>query len=151
MKGVTIRRLERGDDPRAAVALLTRFFAEEDFPTPPGLIAERTAAMLDIGVCGLFIAMEDEVAVGVATVSLDFGIEFGWSAEMGDLYVLPDWRGRGIANRLTGAIEAFLRDRGVAEYRVTVTPFGQESHDLKGYYAKLGFAGEGRLILTKVL
>ena len=151
MSAITVRRLEREDDPSDAARLIQRFFAEEHFPTSPQVIAARTAAMLEIQSCGMFAAMNGIEMIGIATVSLDFGIEFGWSAEMGDLYVLAEWRGRGIARQLINAIESFLRARGVREYRVTVTPYGQASHDLKGYYARLGFAGEGRLILTKAI
>jgi GNAT superfamily N-acetyltransferase len=106
-------------------------------------------ASIDAG--GLFIAVEGEMAIGVATVSLEFGIEFGWSAEMGDLYVVPEWRGKGVSRALLGAIEALLSARDASGYQVTVTPVGQEHHDLRAYYAKLGFLGEGRLILRKPL
>jgi GNAT superfamily N-acetyltransferase len=70
---------------------------------------------------------------------------------MGDLYVLPDWRGKGLSRRLVLAIEAFLEERGARFYQVTVTPHAQEAHDLKVFYDRLGFASEGRLVLAKKL
>jgi GNAT superfamily N-acetyltransferase len=146
---VHVRQLRAGDETWRAAELLIRFFAEEGFDTPPDVIRRRTAEMAEVGTCGLFIAEDAGTAIGVATASLEFGIEFGWSAEMGDLYVLPERRGRGVSRALLKAVETLLAGRGASGYQVTVTPFGQEQHDLRAYYAKLGFSGEGRLILRK--
>jgi GNAT superfamily N-acetyltransferase len=146
-----VRRLGEGDDTSAAAALLVRFFQEEGFDTPDDAIRRHVRRMPLIETSGLFVAEADVDTVGVATVSLEFGIEYGWSAEMGDLYVLPEWRGKNVSLALIGAIENFLLEKGAAGYQVTVTPYAQKHHALAGYYAKLGFAGEGRLILFKPL
>jgi GNAT superfamily N-acetyltransferase len=107
--------------------------------------------MATLDVCGLFQAEAGGTVIGVATVSMDYGIEFGWSAEMGDLYVLPEWRGSGTSRALVNAVEDFLRSRGAHGYQVTVTPFAEEHHALKQFYDKLGFDNEGRVILWKDL
>jgi len=75
----------------------------------------------------------------------------GWSAEMGDLYIVPAWRGRGAARAMVDAAENYLRARGAWGYQVTVTPFGESSHGLRRFYQKLGFAEEGRSILYRKL
>jgi GNAT superfamily N-acetyltransferase len=149
--GFSIRRIRAGGDTGPAADLLVRFFAEEGFDTPAELIRQRTAQMAGIDACGLFIAESAGSAIGAATISLEFGIEFGWSAEMGDLYVMPAWRGNGVSRALLNAIEGLLAEVGASGYQVTVTPLGQAHHDLRSYYAKLGFGGEGRLILRKSL
>jgi GNAT superfamily N-acetyltransferase len=101
--------------------LLTRFFAGEGFATPPEAIAANVARMAGLEACALLLARVDSEPAGVATVSLDFGIEYGWSAEMGDLYVDPRFRGRGVARSLMAAAEVFCRARGVSGLGVTVT------------------------------
>ena len=151
MSRLSVRRLQAGDDVGAAANLLIRFFREEGFDTPDEVIRSNTSRMAAIAACGLFIAETEGQAIGVATISMEFGIEFGWSGEMGDLYVLPDWRGKGVSQALVGAVEEFLKERGATGYQVTVTPFAEEAHGLQGYYLKLGFASEGRLILYKRL
>jgi GNAT superfamily N-acetyltransferase len=151
MSEVQIRRLTGADDPRGACDLLIRFFREEGFDTPDEVIRRHTAVMAGLDNCGLFLAEALGKAIGAATVSLEFGIEFGWGAEMGDLYVLPEWRGKGVSRQLVLAIEEFLKDRGASVYQVTVTPYAQEAHDLKNFYDRLGFDSEGRLILAKKL
>ena len=151
MSEISVRRLGAGDDLTQAGSLLIRFFREEGFETPDDVIRRHTGIMAGLDNCGLFVAQAANHAVGVATISLEFGIEFGWGAEMGDLYVLPEWRGKGVSRRLVLAIEEYLKDRGASVYQVTVTPYAQEAHDLKAFYDRLGFGGEGRLILAKKL
>ena len=145
-----VRRLTARDDPQAATALLQRFFREEGFETPDERIAANLRAMLALEHCAVLLAEEQGEAVGVATVSMDFGIEYGWSAELGDLYVLPGHRGKGIARALIGAAEDWLRGMGAVGYQVTVTPHGADA-DLRRFYLAQGFAAEGRELLYKML
>lgn len=151
MSAVAIRQLTTRDDLGEATKLLIRFFREEQFDTPDEIIERNTATLAGLDTCGLFIAEADGRTIGVATVSLEFGVEFGWGAEMGDLYVLPDWRGKGVSRRFVQAIEDFLKDRGASFYQVTVTPYARDAHDLGKFYEGLGFGSEGRLILAKTL
>jgi GNAT superfamily N-acetyltransferase len=148
---VKVRRLVPGDELGSAILLLQRFFREEGFDTPDELIAANTRRMLGLDVCAILQAEEAGEVIGVATVSMDFGIEFGWSAEMGDLYIVPEWRGRGVARLIVAAAEDYLRARGAAGYQVTVTPFGEKSHGLRDFYRALGFAEEGRELLYRRL
>jgi GNAT superfamily N-acetyltransferase len=151
MSEVTIRRLGASDHLAAACDLLVRFFREENFDTPDDVIRRHAAVMAGLDNCGLFIAENAGQAIGVATISLEYGIEFGWGAEMGDLYVLPEWLGKGLSRRLVLSIEDFLNGRGATFYQVTVTPYAQTAHDLRTFYDRLGFESEGRLILAKKL
>lgn len=148
---IVVRRLGPRDDGSAAASLLVRFFQEEGFATAEAAIRRTAARMMQIETCGLFIAELNAGAVGVATVSLDFGIEYGWSAEMGDLYVVPRWRGQGVARALVGAVETFLWERQVSGYQVTVAPLARRHHDITAFYARLGFGDERRFILFKTL
>jgi GNAT superfamily N-acetyltransferase len=150
-KVIATRRLTSQDDLSQATTLLKRFFREEGFDTPDEVIASNTIKMASLDVCGLLIAEAGGATIGVATVSMDFGIEYGWSAEMGDLYVLPEWRGKGVSIALVKAIEDFLKSKGAAGYQVTVTPYASEHHDLKQFYMRLGFDDEGRLLFYKSL
>ena len=134
-----------------AARLLTLFFREEGFTTPERVIFENCRKMVGTDACGLFVAYAADEPAGVATVSLNFGIEFGWLGELGDLYVLPQFRGRGIARTLIDAVEAHLKGKGVSGYQVTVTPYAEERHSLKNYYLGLGFIDEGRSILHRSL
>jgi GNAT superfamily N-acetyltransferase len=151
MTMVVVRQLRQADDLSQACDLLCRFFAEEGFASPADVIAQNLRTMVMLDVCAVLVAEADGVHVGIATLSMDFGIEYGWSAEMGDLYVLPEWRGRGLSRQLVDAVEAVLRQKGAKGYQVTVTPMGEEHHELKRLYQALGFSDEGRMLFYKVL
>ena len=146
-----VRKLAPGDELAAVENLLVRFFREEGFTTPADVIASHLRAMLSVDACAVFVAYSGTQAVGVATISLNFGIEFGWYGEMGDLYVVPDCRGRGVSLALIAAVEAFLKERGASGYQVTVTPYAEDHHRLTEYYASRGFVDEGRRILSRLL
>lgn len=134
-----------------ATVLLQRFFAEEEFATSDELIAQRARIMAEDRSLGLFVALVDQHAVGVASCSMGFGIEFGLWGEMGDLYVLPEWRGRGVANALCDAIERFVLESGGTGYQVTVTPIGEKHFQLSEFYRKQSFTDDGRRLLLKYL
>jgi GNAT superfamily N-acetyltransferase len=152
MTSARVRQLRPGDDTAEAENLLVSFFREEGFVTPVHLIRSRCQQMLSLEICGLFLAeTAEEGPAGVATVSLNFGIEYGWLGEMGDLYVVPACRGRGIARALVQSVESYLRSRGASGYQVTVTPHARRTYGLERLYIRLGFAAEGREILFRQL
>ncbi|HMC36830.1 MAG TPA: GNAT family N-acetyltransferase, partial [Actinomycetota bacterium] len=99
----------------------------------------------------VFVAAVGQATVGVSTVTANFGLEYGWASELEDLYVLPSHRGRGVARRLLEAAEEWARADGCALMLVTVTPEGQEAHDLMGFYRHLGFSDRGRKLLELLL
>jgi GNAT superfamily N-acetyltransferase len=148
---IRVLRLDAGDDLGPAIRLLQLFFAEEGFDTPAELIAANTVALAALDICGLFAALDGAEAIGVASVSMDFGIEYGWQGEVGDLYVLPARRGEGAARALLDAAEAFMRAKGARSYQVTVTPESEAHHGVKALYGRLGFGDEGRMIFLKQL
>ncbi len=146
-----LRRLSATDDLAGAIDLLQRFFREEGFDTPDEVIASNTRTMVQLDVCAILVAESEGRTVGVATLSMEFGIEYGWSAEMGDLYVIPEMRGKGVSRRLVEEAERVLRERGAIGYQVTVTPYAEEHHGLRRFYLKLGFEDEGRAILFRYI
>ncbi len=131
-----------------ALALLRRFFAEEGFPVAPELLAERLEVMIrHTERSAVFLAWQGEQAVGVATVTLSFGLEFGYSAELEDLYVLPEARGQGMAQALMEAAEDWSRRRECSMMMAVVTPEDQVSRALQRFYLARGFRASGRMPL----
>jgi aminoglycoside 6'-N-acetyltransferase I len=131
----------------AASPLLERFFVEEGFTSPREQIHDQLALLLSDDGCAVFLAWLDDVPVGVATVTTTHGIELGFSAELEDLYVLPESRGRGAGTALIDAVREWCQDRGCRSVSVVVTPEGQAAHSLIEYYRARGFEESGRTIL----
>jgi aminoglycoside 6'-N-acetyltransferase I len=134
-----------------ALYLLERFFREEDFDTPAEAMRSSLRAMLGNPTSAVFVAQRDGKAVGVATVTTSVGIEFGRSAELEDLYVLPEARGSGIASALIETVCRWCRQEEVTAVLVTVTQQGEANHKLLDYYQRRGFTNTGRVILERAL
>ena len=85
----------------------------------------------------------------ISPAAAGFGLEYGWVAELEDLYVLPTERRKGIARRLIDLVVGWAADRGCSAVLVTVTPVGERSHGLSAFYERLGFADRGRRLLER--
>src|ERR1044071_5420535 len=93
------------EDFEAALPLLQRFFIEEGFNTAPEQIRVQLAGLLSNRDSAVFLAWQAGQPVGVATVTTSRGIEFGHSAELEDLYVLPEVRGIGAGRALIATVQ----------------------------------------------
>jgi GNAT superfamily N-acetyltransferase len=132
-----------------AVLLLEHFFSQEGFDTPPARIAANVAAMVDDQFCWVGLAAVDGAFAGVVTVTTMLYVEWGRLGEIGDLYVLPAYRGRGVARSLSSAAQDWCRAHGCSAISVVVTPDGSARHNLVKVYGALGFDRTGREILVK--
>jgi aminoglycoside 6'-N-acetyltransferase I len=145
LRQATVADLER------ALPLVERFFAEEGFVASPEQMRDQLAGLLAGDDSAVFLAWLDDEAVGIATVTTTSGIELGLSAELEDLYVLPQARGLGVGAVLIKAVKGWCRARGCSLVAVVVTPEGQATHDLIGYYRRRGFQETGRTLLFAYL
>jgi GNAT superfamily N-acetyltransferase len=131
------------------VGLLQRFFLEEEFGTAPSLIEARAAIMAASEKQWLAAGLTDGKLAGVATASLLFTIESGDFAELADLYVLPSFRGRGLARCLIGAAAEWGASHGAHALEAVVTPIGAKRHGVDRFYTKCGFEDTGRTIFVR--
>jgi aminoglycoside 6'-N-acetyltransferase I len=83
----------------------------------------------------------------VATVTTSSGIELGLSAELEDLYVLPEARRSGVGEALIASVKDWCRTRGCTLLSVVVTREGQATHNLIEYYDRRGFKETGRTLM----
>jgi GNAT superfamily N-acetyltransferase len=127
-----------------AVALLTRFFAEEGFTTPPVRIAANFDRMLADASYLCAVAVDVGAPIAVITVSTVLYVEWGRLGEIGDLYVRPEHRRRGVARQLVEYAKAWCREKSCSAVSVTITPIGEQRHRLSRFYAGIGFEPSGR-------
>jgi ribosomal protein S18 acetylase RimI-like enzyme len=145
-----IRRIET-PDVASASALLARFFAEEGFALPAEGLEPRVRTYTSLDHHGVFAAADEGEDVGVVTVAAGYSLEYGWVAEIEDLYVVPSHRGRGIGRALVERACEHAREDGCSAVLVTVRPDGQVRHGLVGFYGRIGFADEGRQLMERRL
>ena len=133
-----------------ALALLRRFFIEEGFVIPINM-SDSLTKMIQSPTSAVFAACVDGEHIGVATVSSSVGLEYGRSAELDDLYIIPEARGQGIASALIETVCEWSTKLGCSTVLVTVTPLGEAQHQLIEFYQSRKFVHSGRIILERNL
>ena len=137
------------DDTAQLLPLIAAFFREEGIETPPEAQRRKLLAMMAAPDCHILLAKEGDQPVAFATATLTRGIEFGLAAEIEDLYVVPDARGKGLARRLMQALIAWCESQGAQEIIVVITPEGMEAIDLPAFYRRFDFRDSGRKLLYR--
>jgi len=145
-------RAARRSDAAPLARLFRRFYREERFPRAAVAAVPRTlAGVLRRKDTAAFVAEAGGTIVGAAAMSTAYGLEVGLYAELEDIYVLPDWRGRGVASALVEACLDWAARRGCHDVEIVLTPHAQGKKCLAAWYAKRGFESSGRVIWYREL
>jgi GNAT superfamily N-acetyltransferase len=151
--GLTIRK---ADDATQEVAgdLLRRYFAEEGLAVPAGRQRAGLTALLADPRGAVLLAFRDganATLAGIVTVSWSASVEYLRVAEIGELYVPPSERRRGVATALVVAVAAWATGQGCTACRVAVGPDGELRHGVSGFFGAHGFDDEYRKVLARAL
>ncbi len=130
-----------------ALHLLDAFFRMEGFAVPAPLLAERFDRFTADDRNAVFLAHAGEDVLGVITLTTTFGLEFGLSAELEDLYVAPEARGRDVASHLLDRALVWCREQGVREAYLVVLPEDVAAGRMIPFYEARGFVEKGRRLL----
>ena len=120
-EGLEIIRVD-AHNTEITVSLLHGFFQEEGFPGDRSIIAANLDRMRRDDNHWVAVALNKGHFVGIVTVTSMLYIEWGRLGEIGDLYVLPEARGNGIARRLVQAAIDWCRARGCIKVVVNRCP-----------------------------
>ena len=131
----------------AALSLLRGFFRDEGLEVPAPLLEARFDRFAADDRNAVLLALAGGEVLGIITLTTSFGLEFGLSAELEDLYVVPEARGRGVASRLIDAAFKLCRARGVQAVYLVVLPEDAAAGQLIPFYEARSFVDEGRRLL----
>ena len=137
------------DDVQDLVPLYERFFAEDAIEVARPEIEANLRQMLADDRAAVFVATADRQVVGLSSASLTCGVEFGWAAEIEDLFVVPKRRGQGIARRLVEVALEWADDRGARQTILVITPEAEEAQSLTALYSKFGFVRSDRVLMYR--
>ncbi|HET7559973.1 MAG TPA: GNAT family N-acetyltransferase [Limnochordia bacterium] len=124
------RYVMRAADAPKVVRFLDEAWGDYALEMLAGLPA-RTDAIDAFAVC----AEADGLLVGAAVAKIDGGV-----AELEELIVAPDWRGRGVGRELLQRFEARSRELGCHKARVRTLSMGPQER----FYLKAGYHVEAR-------
>lgn len=133
---MNVRRL-RLDDCARLLPLLEQL----GYPSTERSVAVRAERLLSDPDIGSWVALDDARVIGLATGHLSWHIEFdGPAARLTALVVDEEFRGRGVARRLTEAFEEWAELRGASAATLNS---GTARVDAHAAYEKLGWARTG--------
>lgn len=145
---VSIRSATSNDIDRLS-QLYAAFFSEDAIVFEAENLSANLAIMLGDERACIFVVETDGIIAGLASATLTFGVEFGWAAELEDLYIVPGCRGRGLANMLAGTVLDWADDQGATEVVLVITPEAEAEQALTGFYKKLGFRDSQRTTMYR--
>ena len=130
-------RLATVDDAPAAARLLHDFNTEFGSPTPgPAVLERRLRELLAEETTLAWVG--GDPAVGIALVTLRTNVWYdGPVALLDELYVAPDWRGRGVGSAMIGALLTRAGSKNWGLVEINVDEF---DHDARRFYERHGFA-----------
>lgn len=130
--------------------LMREFYAGERLPFDEVVLRRALEELWTEPLHGnAWLARAHEEAVGYGVLCCGFSLEYGGrDAFVDELYVRPEWRDRGIGNRLLDAMEAHCRASGVAALHLEVD---HGNPDGKRLYSRRGFVDHERHLMTKWL
>ncbi|ANT62871.1 hypothetical protein AYJ57_20510 (plasmid) [Salipiger sp. CCB-MM3] len=144
-----ITRPANADDIHDLAAIYRDFFLEDGITTEPEAIQTNLTLMLKDERACIFVCLVDEEIVGVSSGSITFGVEFGCAAELEDLYIKPEHRGRGWARKLATAVLEWAESQGATETILVITPEAEADQGLTTFYRKLGFEDSKRITMYR--
>jgi GNAT superfamily N-acetyltransferase len=107
-----VPRLATAADAATVARLLDAFTREFDDETPGTAVLTRRLDRLLAGT-QVFALLAGDPAVAVAVLTLRPNVWYaGPVALLDELYVVPEWRGRGLGSALLSAAETVTRERG---------------------------------------
>ncbi|ELY20577.1 GNAT family N-acetyltransferase [Vreelandella titanicae] len=138
---ITLQRLS-ADDPN--VVLVSGWTFEAWGHLHPGLTQEQAIQHLKAecgqgGVPSIFVAIQGETPVGTASlIADDMSIRREFTPWLASVFVVPEWRGQGIASALVRRIEVEAAESGIERFYL-YTP------DQQALYRRLGWQDEESL------
>lgn len=143
-------RLATPADLPSLLPLVERFWAFEKLPWEQVDVPAVLGALLaDPSLGRVLVARREGHLIGYLTLTFGYSIEHrGRDALVDELYLEPHARGLGAGTQLLEAAAGVCRGLGIARMHLEVDHTNPRAHAL---YARLGFSGQDRQLLTRAL
>jgi GNAT superfamily N-acetyltransferase len=138
------------EDAPTLLPLMKEFYAHEGLHFVERAACKTLEALLDDPALGSawFIRVEDILA-GYAVLTLQYSLEFhGRAACLDEIYLRPEFRGRGVGTIALGHLEAICRALGVRSLHLVVERANSQA---ARFYQKAGFEMPPRDLMWKPL
>ena len=138
------------DDVEKVLSLARGFYQHFSYPWDDETKRKALLQLLDDPMAGqVWLVFLNEELVGYVILSYYFSLEYnGRTAVIDELYISPDYRGRGIGKETLQQICNFAGDHGLTALHLESELTNVRATAL---YKKLGFVSKGRMFMTRCL
>ena len=143
-------RYATNDDEQELLALMRQYYAEDGYVFHENRANRAVRQLLaDRSLGRLWVISAEGKIVGYVVLTLGFSLEYlGLDAFLDELYVTPDWRGKGLGKRALRLVEDTCRALEVNALHLEVERDKAEAHRL---YERAGFERHNGYLMTKWL
>jgi GNAT superfamily N-acetyltransferase len=147
MKEPTLRPAAPGDIAEL-LALQSAYYAEDRYPFVESIAREVWHSLLsDTSLGSAWVFKADSTLIGYVVLTLGYSLEYrGRDAFLDELYVTPDWRGRGLGRKALEVVDSACSRLGVKALHLEVET---DKPGAIALYRKWGFAEHRRVLMTK--
>ena len=146
-EGWLIEEAAEGDIPELCKLLALLFELEQDFAPDSEKQRRALRLFLEVSHATVLIARKEGKVAGMCAISLAISTaEGGWSGEIEDLVIAPEFRRQGLAKLLLDESEKWCRQRGALRMRLNCDDLNFPAIEL---YEKLGWEKSHLFIMFK--
>ncbi len=137
-------------DIAVVLPMMREFYAHERLPYEESRQERLLSQLIAEPRCGRLVVLEDAGTItGYMVLGFGFSVEFGGrDALLDELFVKPEFRGRGIGTRVIEAAVEICRSEGIEAIHLEADHANVGAHEL---YLRLGFKDHPRHLMTKWL
>ena len=137
-------------DVDALLVLQAAYYADDGYPFVEVEARACWRRLLDEPTHGrAWVVEHDGRLVAYAVLTFGYSLEYrGRDAFVDELYVAPEWRGRGLAREALAVIDAACLEADVRALHLEVE---RDKETARGLYRRWGFVEHDRVLMTKTI
>jgi ribosomal protein S18 acetylase RimI-like enzyme len=143
----TLRNARASDVP-ALLALQAAYYRDDGYPFVESVARGVWERLLADGKLGrAWVVEAGPELVGYVVLTLGYSLEYqGLDAFVDEVYLRPEWRGRGLGRAALERAESASVELGVRALHLEIERGKDEA---QGLYRSFGFVDDGRILMTK--
>jgi ribosomal protein S18 acetylase RimI-like enzyme len=125
------------DTLKTLLELMREYYAHDRLEFDRDKAERAVIGMVQIAQGRIWLILEDDTVMGYVVLIWSYSLEYGGlAAELDELYLKPEARGRGIGREALRQFLEFCRSAGVVLLRLETEP---DNEAARGFYKALGF------------
>ena len=131
------------------IGLMRLYYEHDDIQFDECIARKNALELLQNDEKGIAVLIkQDTITIGYIVVTFGFGLEHGRNGMIDELFILPDYRGRGLGAKTLSNVESILKEKGIKAIHTEVET--KNKHAMN-FWIKNGYQSADRKPLTKII